>query len=60
MKNVLDVKVKYLKFKFFQIKSLVKLMDHSSSNKLSFSNLLTEKCNRCENEIYKNKFLFST
>ena len=49
----------YLKNKFFQIKSLVKLMDNSSPNKLTISNLLNEKCNRCENEIYKNKFLFS-
>ena len=63
--NNLDLKTrllkeyKYLKIKFFQIKSLVKLMDNSSSNKLTISNLLNEKCNRCENEIYKNKFLFS-
>ena len=63
--NNLDLKTRllkeyeYLKIKFFQIKSLVKLMDNSSSNKLTISNLLNEKCNRCENEIYKNKFLFS-
>ena len=48
-----------LKINFFQIKSLVKLMYNSTSNKLTISNLLNEKCNRCENEIYKNKFLFS-
>ena len=48
-----------LKINFFQIKSLVKLMDHSSSNKLTISKLLNEKCNRCENEIFKNKYLFS-
>ena len=49
----------YLKIKFFKIKSLVRLMNISSSNKLTISNLLNEKCNRCEKEIYKNKFLFS-
>ena len=48
-----------LKINFFQIKSLVKLMDYSSSNKLTISNLLNEKCNRYENEIFKNKYLFS-
>ncbi len=48
-----------LKFNFFEIKSLVKLMDHSTSNKISISKLLNEKCNRCENEIFKNKYLFS-
>ena len=48
-----------LKISFFQIKSLVKLMDHSSSNKLSISKLLNEMCIRCENEIFKNKYLFS-
>ena len=48
-----------LKNKFFQIRSLVKLMDNSTSNKLTFSKLLNEKCNRCENEIFKNKYLFS-
>tara|TARA_B100000575_G_C22598074_1_gene374407 strand:- start:124 stop:426 length:303 start_codon:yes stop_codon:yes gene_type:complete len=48
-----------LKNNFFQINSLVKLMNHSSSNKLSLSTLLNEKCNRCKNEIYKNKYLFS-
>ena len=48
-----------LKINFFQINSLVKLMDHSSSDKLTISKLLNEKCNRCENEIFKNKYLFS-
>ena len=48
-----------LKTNFFQIKSFVKLMDHSSSNKLSISKLLNEMCKRCENEIFKNKYLFS-
>jgi len=48
-----------LKNNFFQINSLVKLMNHSSSNKLSLSRLLNEKCNRCRNEIFKNKYLFS-
>ena len=59
LKTRLFKEYEYLKIKFFQIKSLVKLMDNSSSNKLTISNLLNEKCNRCENEIYKNKFLFS-
>jgi len=48
-----------LKINFFQIKSLIKSMDYSSSNKLTISKLLKEKCNRCENEIFKNKYLFS-
>ena len=48
-----------LKINFFQIKSFVKLMDQSSSNKLTISKLLNEKCDRCENEIFKNKYLFS-
>ena len=48
-----------LKNNFLQINSLVKLMNHSSSNKLSLSRLLNEKCNRCKNEIYKNEYLFS-
>ena len=48
-----------LKINFFQIKSLVKLMNHSSSDKLSISKLLNEKCNRCENEVFKDKYLFS-
>ena len=48
-----------LKFNFFKIKSLVKLINQSSSDKLSISNLLNEKCLRCESEIFKNKFLFS-
>ena len=48
-----------LKINFFQIKSLIKSMDYSSSNKLTISKLLKEKCNRCENEIFKNIYLFS-
>ena len=48
-----------LKLNFFKIKSLVKLMDISSSDKLSISKLLYEKCSRCENEIFRNKYLFS-
>ena len=48
-----------LKVSFFEIKSLVKFIDHSSSSKLSISKILNEKCNRCENEIFKNKYLFS-
>ena len=49
----------YLKTNFFQIKALVRLMDHRSSNALSFSKLLNEKCNRCENEVFKDNYLFS-
>ncbi len=48
-----------LKINFFEIKYLIKLMNRSSSNKLTISKLLNEKCNRCENEIFKNKYLFS-
>ena len=48
-----------LKINFFKIKSIVKLMNNSSSNNLSFSKLLNEICNRGENEIFKNKYLSS-
>ncbi len=48
-----------LKINFLQIKSLVTLMDHSSSNKFTISKLLKEKCKRCENQIFKSKYLFS-
>ena len=57
LKTRLIKEYEYLNIKFVQIKSLVKLMDQSSSNKLTISHLLNEKCRRCENEI--NKFLFS-
>ncbi len=48
-----------LKINFFQIKSIVKIIDYSSSNKFSISKILSEKCNRCENEIFKDEYLFS-
>ncbi len=48
-----------LKLNFFEIKSLIKLTDQSYSNQLRISTLLNEKCNRCESEIFKNKYLFS-
>ncbi len=48
-----------LKINFLKIKSLVKLMNQSSSDNLSISKLLYEKCNRCENMIFTNKYLFS-
>jgi len=48
-----------LKINIFKLKSLVKLMDHSSNDNLSISKLLDERCSRCENEIVKNKYLFS-
>ena len=47
-----------LKINFFQLKSVIKLMDRSSSKNLTISKLLNERCNRCENEIFKNKYLF--
>ena len=50
---------KKLKINFIEIKSLIRLIDKSSSEKLSISKLLKEKCIRCENEIFKNKYLFS-
>ena len=64
--NNVNLKIRLLKeyedlrINYFQINSLVKLMYQSSSNKLSFSKLLNEKCKRCENEIFKTKYLFST
>ena len=48
-----------LKIKFDEIKSFVKFLDKSSSDKLSVSKVLREKCNRCEKELFKNKELFS-
>ena len=59
LKTRLHKEYEDLKINFFQIKSLIKLMDNSSTNKLTFSKLLNEKCKRCENEIFKNKYLFS-
>ena len=59
LKTRLHKEYEDLKINFFQIKSLIKLMDRSSSNNLTISKLLNEKCNRCENEIIKNKYLFS-
>ena len=59
LKTRLHKEYEDLKINFFQIKSLIKLMDSPSSNNLTISKLLNEKCNRCENEIFKNKYLFS-
>ena len=59
LKTRLHKEYEDLKTNFFQIKSLIKLMDSSSTNNLTISKLLNEKCNRCENEIFKNKYLFS-
>jgi len=59
LKNRLIKEYEDLKINFLDIKSLIKLVDSSSSNKLTISKLLNEKCNRCENEIFKNKYLFS-
>ena len=59
LKNRLIKEYEDLKIRFLQMKSLINFMDHSSSNKLTISKLLNEKCNRCENEIFKNKYLFS-
>ena len=60
LKNRLIKEYKSLKMNFFKMKSLVKLMEQSSSDKFSISKLLDEKCTRCENEIFKNKYLFSS
>ena len=49
-----------LKINFFKIRSIVKLMEQSSCDKISILKLLEERCSRCENEIFKNKYLFST
>ncbi len=59
LKTRLHKEYEDLKIKFIQIKSLIKLMDRASSNNLTITKLLNEKCNRCENEIFKNKYLFS-
>tara|TARA_B100000575_G_scaffold96536_1_gene76941 strand:- start:118 stop:420 length:303 start_codon:yes stop_codon:yes gene_type:complete len=59
LKNRLLKEYEDLKISFFQIRSLIKMIDYSSSDKLTISKLLDEKCNRCENEIFKNKYLFS-
>ena len=59
LKTRLHKEYEDLKINFFQIKSLIKLMDRSSSSNLTILKVLNEKCNRCENEIFKNKYLFS-
>ena len=59
LKTRLHKEYEDLKTNFFQIKSLIKLMHRSTSNNLSISKVLNEKCNRCEDEIFKNKYLFS-
>ena len=59
LKNRLLNEYEDLKINFFQIKSIIKIMVNSSSDRLTISKLLNEKCNRCENEIFKNKYLFS-
>ena len=59
LKTRLHKEYEDLKINFFQIKSIIKLMDCSNSNNFTISKLLYEKCNRCENEIFKNKYLFS-
>ena len=59
LKARLNKEYEDLRINFLQIKSLIKLMDCSPSNNLTISKLLNEKCNRCENEIFKNKYLFS-
>ena len=59
LKSRLQKEYEDLKINFFQIKSLIKLIGSSSSNNLTISKLLNEKCNRCENEIFKKKYLFS-
>ena len=59
LKTRLHKEYEHLKIDFIKIKSLIKLMDQSSSNNLTISKLLNEKCIRCENEIFKNKYLFS-
>ena len=48
-----------LKINFFKIKTLVKLMNKRSSDKFSISKLLEENCRRCEDDLFKNKYLFS-
>ena len=59
LKNRLLKEYEYLKNNLFEIKSLVELIDHSTSDNLSISKLLYEKCNRYEYQIFKNKYLFS-
>jgi len=59
LKTRLHKEYEDLKISFFQIKSFIKLIDRSSFNKLTISRLLNERCNRYENEIFKNKYLFS-
>ena len=58
LKNRLLNEYEDLKINFFQIKSIIKIMVNSSSDTLTISKLLKEKCNRCENEIFKNTHLF--
>ena len=63
--NNVNLKIRLIKeyeglmINFFKIKSIVKLIDKSSSGKITISKVLNEKCCRCEHEIFKNKYLFS-
>ena len=59
LKTRLHKEYKDLKINLFQIKSLIKLIDPSSSKNLTTLKLLKEKCHRCENEIFRNEYLFS-
>ena len=63
--NNLNLKIRLLrehenlKINFFEIKSIVKLIDQSSSDQLIILKLLKEQCSRCEREFFKNEYLFS-
>ena len=59
LRNRLFKEYESLKINFFKIKSFVQLIDKSPSGQLTISKLLNEKCSRCENEIFQNKYLFS-
>ncbi len=59
LKNRLIKEYENLEIKFFEIKSLVKLINQSKPEKLTISKLLLEKCCRYEKDLFTNKYLFS-
>ena len=60
LKIRLNKEYERLKLNFFEIKSLIILLNQTSTEKLSLIKLLNEMSGRCEKEIFKNNYLFST
>ena len=60
LKNRLVKEHLKLKSKFLEVKSLILLIENSSTDKLGISKLLFEKYLRSKKEILSDNFLFST